>query len=54
LITWFSSQGAGTAIGELPPYFMARASRLSGEVDEEERELEELVHEKSEHPAKLV
>ncbi|CAL8266761.1 unnamed protein product [Merluccius merluccius] len=23
-------QGAGTAIGELPPYFMARAARLSG------------------------
>ena len=22
--------GAGTAIGELPPYFMARAARLSG------------------------
>jgi len=29
--------GAGTAIGELPPYFMARAARLSGEkLDEEE------------------
>jgi hypothetical protein len=24
--------GAGTAIGELPPYFMARAARLSGTV----------------------
>lgn len=23
--------GAGTAIGELPPYFMARAARLSGQ-----------------------
>jgi hypothetical protein len=39
-------KGAGTAIGELPPYFMARASRLSGEIDEEERQLEELVKEK--------
>ncbi|KAJ6636314.1 Vacuole membrane protein 1 [Pseudolycoriella hygida] len=29
--------GAGTALGELPPYFMARASRLSG-IDEDEDE----------------
>lgn len=36
-------QGAGTAIGELPPYFMARTSRLSGQFDEEEQELEELL-----------
>lgn len=35
----------GTAIGELPPYFMARAARLSGQIDEEEKEIEEL-HEK--------
>lgn len=35
--------GAGTAIGELPPYFMARTSRLSGQFDEEEQELEELL-----------
>jgi hypothetical protein len=28
--------GAGTALGELPPYFMARAARLSGEVPEDE------------------
>eukprot|EP01135_Chromosphaera_perkinsii_P010531 Nk52_evm41s2152 gene=Nk52_evmTU41s2152 len=27
--------GAGTAIGELPPYFVARAARISGEEDEE-------------------
>ena len=33
---------------------MARASRLSGEIDEEERELEQLVQEKSEHPSSLV
>jgi len=28
--------GAGTAIGELPPYFMARAARLSGQAEEGE------------------
>uniref|UniRef100_A0A673ZGC6 Vacuole membrane protein 1 n=1 Tax=Salmo trutta TaxID=8032 RepID=A0A673ZGC6_SALTR len=28
--------GAGTAIGELPPYFMARAARLSGEEPDDE------------------
>ncbi|XP_075226092.1 vacuole membrane protein 1-like isoform X2 [Lycorma delicatula] len=33
--------GAGTALGELPPYFMARAARLSGK-DEEDEDLEEL------------
>jgi len=35
--------GAGTALGELPPYFMARAHRLSGyDSDEEEDEFDEL------------
>ncbi|XP_037068512.1 vacuole membrane protein 1-like [Pollicipes pollicipes] len=36
--------GAGTALGELPPYFMARAARLSGvEPDDEDfEEFEEL------------
>merc|ERR1712029_788653 len=35
--------GAGTALGELPPYFMARAHRLSGyDPDEDENEFEEL------------
>jgi len=35
--------GAGTAIGELPPYFMARAARLSGsEPGEEEKDFLEL------------
>lgn len=44
--------GAGTAIGELPPYFMARAARLSGaDLDEDEfEEIEELIHEKQTHP----
>lgn len=37
--------GAGTALGELPPYFMAKASRLSGyDPDDAEdfKEFEEL------------
>lgn len=38
--------GLGTALGELPPYFMARASRLSGidasNTDDEFKEIEEL------------
>jgi len=46
--------GAGTAIGELPPYFMARASRLSGQIDEEELELQELVEEKKSTNADLM
>ncbi|CAI4230359.1 unnamed protein product [Auanema sp. JU1783] len=38
--------GAGTAIGELPPYFMARAARLSGNEpeDEEYQEFLELMN----------
>ena len=47
-------QGAGTALGELPPYFMARAARLSGQIDEEEEEIEELIMEKRTHPSELV
>ncbi|XP_071754433.1 vacuole membrane protein 1-like isoform X2 [Centroberyx gerrardi] len=37
--------GAGTAIGELPPYFMARAARLSGADpgDEDYQEFEEML-----------
>ena len=48
--------GAGTAIGELPPYFMARAARLSGaDLDEDEfEEIEELIHEKTTHPDDMV
>ena len=53
-IMWTLLQGAGTAIGELPPYFMARAARLSGQIDEEEQEIEELIHEKQTHPSELV
>lgn len=42
---WFCTQGIGTAIGELPPYFMARAARLSGAEpdDEEYQEFEEML-----------
>jgi len=38
--------GAGTAIGELPPYFMARAAALSGTMPDNEdmEELEEILH----------
>ena len=46
--------GAGTAIGELPPYFMARAARLSGsEPSEEEEEFLEL-QEKLKNPDKMT
>ncbi|XP_071124202.1 vacuole membrane protein 1-like [Mytilus edulis] len=47
--------GAGTALGELPPYFMARAARLSGaDLDDDEfEEIEELIHETKEHPEEL-
>jgi len=46
--------GAGTALGELPPYFVARAHRLSGyDPDEEEDEFDEL-QEKAKHPENMV
>jgi len=47
--------GAGTAIGELPPYFMARAARLSGRAieDEDFEELEELLEEKNKTSSSL-
>ncbi|XP_023311263.1 vacuole membrane protein 1-like [Anoplophora glabripennis] len=44
--------GAGTALGELPPYFMARAARLSGidpDDDDDLKELEELERKKNNH-----
>ena len=46
--------GAGTALGELPPYFMARAARLSGYDPEDEddlKEFEELQRKKENHEA---
>ena len=36
--------GAGTAIGEIPPYALSRAARLAGK---ENAELDEMLHEKS-------
>eukprot|EP00743_Colponemidia_sp_Colp-15_P002565 GILK01002780.1.p1 GENE.GILK01002780.1~~GILK01002780.1.p1 ORF type:complete len:467 (+),score=81.03 GILK01002780.1:45-1403(+) len=36
--------GLGTALGELPPYFVARAARLSGQKVAEFEELEEIEH----------
>jgi hypothetical protein len=33
--------GAGTALGELPPYFMARAARLSGHDPDDAEDLQE-------------
>lgn len=45
-------QGAGTAIGELPPYFMARAARLSGREDEDPdyEEIEAVLHSQRKDP----
>ena len=45
-------QGAGTAIGELPPYFMARAARLSGHEDEDPdyEEIEAVLHSQRKDP----
>lgn len=47
--------GAGTALGELPPYFMAKASRLSGSASEELEDLQELeeLQKRQEHGDKL-
>lgn len=49
--------GAGTALGELPPYFMARAARLSGRPPDEDKEdlieFEELLK-KEEHHETMV
>ncbi|KAJ9582356.1 hypothetical protein L9F63_003316, partial [Diploptera punctata] len=50
--------GAGTALGELPPYFMAKAARLSGhdpddEDDDELKEFEELQRKKN-NPASMT
>jgi len=33
---------------------MARAARLSGEIDEEEQEIENLLQERRDHPSELV
>jgi hypothetical protein len=48
--------GAGTAMGELPPYFMAKAARLSGEEpdDEEYKEFISLVESNNNIPKQVV
>ncbi|XP_028143679.1 vacuole membrane protein 1 isoform X1 [Diabrotica virgifera virgifera] len=50
--------GAGTALGELPPYFMARAARLSGidpdDEDEDLKAFEELEKKKKHHRNELT
>ncbi|KAK7598240.1 hypothetical protein V9T40_006475 [Parthenolecanium corni] len=49
--------GAGTALGELPPYFMARAARLSGyDPDDEEdlKEFEELQKKSEQDPDSMT
>lgn len=48
--------GAGTALGELPPYFMARAARLSGYDPDDEDDLAEFeeLQRKKENPEMLV
>uniref|UniRef100_A0A0A9YPG3 Vacuole membrane protein 1 n=2 Tax=Lygus hesperus TaxID=30085 RepID=A0A0A9YPG3_LYGHE len=47
--------GAGTALGELPPYFMARAARLSGHDPDDEDELKEFeeLQKKKQNPATM-
>lgn len=39
--------GAGTALGELPPYFVSRSARLTGQVLEELREVDDAEHQAS-------
>ena len=48
--------GAGTALGELPPYFMARASRLSGYDPNDEDDLKEFeeLQRKRNNPESMV
>lgn len=49
--------GAGTALGELPPYFMARAARLSGyDPDDEDdlKEFEDLQKKSEQDPSSMV
>lgn len=45
-------QGAGTAIGELPPYFMARAARISGHEDDDPdyEQIEAVLHSQRRDP----
>ena len=45
--------GVGTALGELPPYFMARAHRLSGD-DRDDDEEDEFLELQQKDPDSLV
>jgi len=42
--------GAGTAIGELPPYFVARAASAAGGIDEE---LEDILTVENDRPVQF-
>ena len=46
--------GAGTALGELPPYFMARAARLSGEEPDDEEYKEFIAFVEGDIPKKMT
>lgn len=48
--------GAGTALGELPPYFMAKAARISGEEpdDEEYREFMDFMKQQDEYENSVI
>ena len=41
--------GAGTACGEIPPYWLSYAASVAGEVDEDFQEIEELMAEEKGH-----
>lgn len=46
--------GAGTALGELPPYFMAKAARISGEEPDDEEYKEFITIVEGDLPKELV
>ena len=46
--------GAGTALGELPPYFLARGARLTGEDPDDEDYQEFLALQHTSSPAEIV
>jgi len=46
--------GLGTAIGELPPYFMARAAALSGSIDQQQPQDESAWHKRAQEAMKTI
>jgi vacuole membrane protein 1 len=46
--------GAGTALGELPPYFMARTARLSGEEPDDDEYKEFIAFVQGDRPKEMV